>query len=97
LASTRSTLRCAETLTKTPKDKLCLRLLLLSAKWFDSRDRYGFVSNVAEDHDPSILALEAGKAQVPTTMERRWVSVGLPSGPEGGLLVAKYDTVIYSM
>lgn len=79
------------------EDKLCQRLLLLGAKWFDSRDRYGFVANVAEDHDPSILALEAGEAQVPTTMERRWVSVGLPSGPEGGLWVVEYDTVIYGM
>lgn len=79
------------------EDKLCQRLLLLGAKWFDSRDRYGFVGNVAEDHEPSILALEAGEAQVPTTMERRWVSVGLPSGPEGGLWVLEYDTVIYGM
>lgn len=34
------------------EDMLCQRLLLLGAKWFDSRDRYGFVGNVAEDHDP---------------------------------------------
>jgi hypothetical protein len=46
------------------EDKLCQRLLLLGTKWFDSRDRYGFVSNVADDNEPEILALEAGEAQV---------------------------------
>jgi hypothetical protein len=79
------------------EDKLCERLLLLGAKWFDSQERYQFVAGVAEDYDPDILALEAGKAQAPTTMERRWVSVGLPSRPKGGLWVAEYDTVMYGM
>jgi hypothetical protein len=79
------------------EDELCKRLLLLGARWFDSHDRYRFVAGVAEDYDPDILALEAGEAQAPTTMERRWVSVGHPSGPKGGLWVAEYDTVMYGM
>ena len=79
------------------EDRLCQRLLLLGAKWFDSRDRYGFVANVADDHDPTILALEAGEAQAPTKMERRWVSVGYPGELNGGLWVAEYDTVMYGM
>jgi hypothetical protein len=49
---------------------------------FDSRDRYSFVAGVAEDDERNILMLEAGEAQAPTTMERRWVSVGVPSRPD---------------
>jgi len=79
------------------EDKLCQRLLLLGAKWFDSYDRYYFVACVAEDHDPSILALEAGEAQAPTTMERRWVSVAHLSGLDGGVWVAEFDTNMYGM
>jgi hypothetical protein len=71
--------------------------LLLDAKWFDSRAQYGFVSNVADDNEPEILALEAGEAQVPSTMERRWVSVGYPDGSSGGPWVLEYDTVMYGM
>lgn len=52
------------------KDELCKRLLLLGARWFDSRDRYGFVAGVADNHDPYMLALEAGEVQAPTTMKR---------------------------
>ncbi len=79
------------------EDKLCQRLLLLGAKWFDSYDRYSFVAGVAEDHDPSILALEAGEEQAPTTMERGWVSVAHSSGLDGGVWVAEFDTVMYGM
>jgi hypothetical protein len=35
-------------------------------RWYD---RYTFVAGIAEDHDPSILALEAGEEQAPTTIE----------------------------
>ena len=69
----------------------------LGARWFDSRDRYRFVGNVADDNEPEILALEAGEAQVPTTMERRWVSMGYPGGSSGGLWVLEYDTAMYGM
>jgi hypothetical protein len=79
------------------EDKLCQRLLMLGAKWFDSRERYGFVGNVAEDNELEIEALDNGEAEKPTTMERRWVSVGYPSGPAGGLWVLEYDTVMYGM
>jgi hypothetical protein len=79
------------------EDKLCQRLLLLGAKWFDSYDRYSFVAGVAEDHDPSILALEAEEEQAPTTMERRWVSVAQLSGLDRGVWVAEFDTVMHGM
>jgi len=80
------------------EDSLCKRLLLLGAKWFDSYERYGFIANVEEDHDPTILALEAGEAEPPTTMERRWVSIGhTNTNGDGGLWVAEYDTVMYGM
>jgi hypothetical protein len=80
------------------EDSLCKRLLLLGAKWFDSYERYEFIVNVEEDHDPTILALEAGEAEPPTTMERRWVSAGhTNTNGDGGLWVAEYDTVMYGM
>jgi hypothetical protein len=78
------------------EDKLSQRLLLLGAKWFDSYDRYSFVAGVAEDHDPSILALEAGEEQAPITMEMP-VSVAHLSGQDGGVWVAEFDTVMYGM
>ncbi|KAE8444958.1 hypothetical protein EG329_014085 [Mollisiaceae sp. DMI_Dod_QoI] len=75
---------------------------MLGAKWFDSRDRYGFIANVADDEEPELSLLETGMAKVPTTMERRWVSVGYPSanesgGKEGGFWVLEFDTVMYGM
>lgn len=79
------------------EDKLCQRLLMLGAKWFDSLERYGFIRSVAKDNEPEIEALENGEAPKPTTMERRWVSVGYPSGPDAGLWVLEYDTVMYGM
>lgn len=77
------------------EDDLCQRLLMLGAKWFDSYNRYRFIAGVAEDSYDYIHALETGKAQEATLMERRWFSVGYPSGSEGGLWVAEYDTNIY--
>lgn len=50
------------------EDRLCQRLLLLGAKWFDSRERYGFVANVAAGEEPEIQAIEAVEEPAPTTM-----------------------------
>jgi hypothetical protein len=81
------------------EDEFCQQLLLLGAKWFDSKSRYVFVFGVAQDEEPCILALENGEAPEPTTMERRWVSVGWPSEPDqrGGLWVADFDTTMYGV
>ena len=64
---------------------------------FDGYERWSFVAGVAEDYEAEILVLEAGEAKMPTKMEQRWVSVGLPSGPDGGLWVAEFDTVGYGI
>jgi len=77
------------------KDSLCQRLLLLSAKWFDSLERARFVHRVVDGIEPEILALEAGEAQMPTKMERGWVSVGYPTS--GGLWIAEYNTFAHGM
>jgi hypothetical protein len=81
------------------EDKLCQRLLMLGAKWFDSADRYRFIAGVAEENEPEVMALEAGEAETPTMMERRWVSVGYPSASDadGGLWVAEFETTMYGM
>lgn len=79
------------------EDKFCQQLLLLGAKWFDSHERWSFVAGVAENHQPDILTLDAGEAEMPTKMEKRWVSVGWVSGPDGGLWVAEFDTVGYGI
>jgi hypothetical protein len=54
---------------------------------------------VAQDEELCILALENSEAPEPTTMERRWVSVGWPSEPDqrGGLWVAEFDTTMYGI
>jgi hypothetical protein len=67
--------------------------LQLGARWFDSRERYGFVANVADEFEPEIQAIEDEEQPAPSDMERRWVSVGLE---EGGFWVLEYDRNIYS-
>ncbi|KAI1414465.1 hypothetical protein F5Y13DRAFT_197455 [Hypoxylon sp. FL1857] len=79
------------------EDKFCQKLLLLGARWFDSRDRYGFVANVFDDEDPELQALEGESEPALTLAERRWVSVGWPSGDEGGFWVVEYDRPGYGM
>lgn len=80
------------------EDELCQRLLLLGAKWFDSRDRYRFVAGVVHDEEDKVKILESSSVlnvPGPTIRERRWVRVGYPTAPEGGFWVAEYDTVVY--
>lgn len=67
--------------------------MLLGAKWFDSRARAKFVASVADDDERALDAIDQVKAQKPTIMERRWVSVGWPS-TSAGLWVVEYDTPI---
>jgi hypothetical protein len=75
------------------EDAFCQKILQLGARWFDSRERYGFVANVADEFEPEIQAIEDEEQPAPSDMERRWVSVGLE---EGGFWVLEYDRNIYS-
>ncbi|KAI0155642.1 hypothetical protein BJ166DRAFT_338808 [Pestalotiopsis sp. NC0098] len=79
------------------EDVFCQQLLRLGAKWFDSVDRYRFVAGVCEDEEPQLLALEAEEEADLTLMERRWVSVGWPSGGRGDFWVAEYDQALYKI
>ncbi len=77
--------------SESAEDDLCRRLLLLGAKWWDSSSRYGFFRLL--DELPSALAdLEDEREPWLTLRERRWVTVGWPSDPRGGLWVAEFDT-----
>ena len=53
------------------EDELCQRLLQLGAKWFDSRERYGFVWDVAANDERRLAAIDKGEQLAPTAMERR--------------------------
>lgn len=78
------------------EDRLCRRLLLLGARWFDSRERYGTTTDTADSHDPTITDLEDGQTRPPTLMESRWVRVGYPASTEGGFWVAEFDTPLWT-
>lgn len=73
------------------EDDFCRRLLLLGAKWFDSRARYGFFRRLDVDPD-AVAALEEDREPWLTRRERRWVAVGWPTAPPGALWVAEFDT-----
>lgn len=75
------------------EDTFCQKLLHLGARWFDNRERYGFVANVADDFGRDIQAIEDGEQPAPSDVERRWVSVGIEEG--GGLWVLEYDCIMY--
>lgn len=75
------------------EDAFCKELLRLGARWFDSRERYGFVANVAGDFERDVQAVEDGERPAPSDVERRWVSVGVEES--GGFWVLEYDRVMY--
>lgn len=74
------------------EDVFCQKLLQLGARWFDGRERYGFVANVADECEPEIQAIEDGEQPAPSDMERRWVSVGLE---DVAFWVLEYDRNMY--
>lgn len=79
------------------EDKLCQRLLLLGAKWFDSEDRRRFISGIAEGNANVINELQRGEQPPPSTMERKWFSVAYPTGePEGGFWLVEFDMDAFS-
>lgn len=76
------------------EDAFCRRLLLLGAKWWDSEARYHFLVTLdSQARD----ALDEDRAPHPTPRERRWVKVGWPSEPRGGVWVAEFDSDMYGI
>lgn len=75
------------------EDKFCKRLLLLGAKWWDSEERYSYVTGVMA-RGYSIGWGDGSFRNVtrpsPTMREKRSVKVGWPS--TGGLWGSEFDT-----
>jgi len=74
------------------EDAFCQKLLQLGARWFDSRERYGFFANLCDEGEPEHQAIMDDEEPAPSDMERRWVSVGLE---ESGFWVLEYDRNIF--
>jgi hypothetical protein len=77
------------------EDIFCQQLLLLGAKWYDSIERYDFVVDVRVGDPTAIYYLESDRASLPTTRERRWVSVGWLKEPKGAFLITNYEISMY--
>lgn len=75
------------------EDAFCQQLLLLGAKWWDSEARWRFLKRADELDERAIEALEEETEPAPTVRERRWVSVGWPTG--GGLWVSEFETNLW--
>lgn len=80
---------------QTDEDNFCQRLLLLGAKWWESRARFSFLARANEGDALAIQALEYETVPIPTMRERCFVSVGWPT--TGGLWVAEFDTTLYGI
>ncbi|KAJ4394288.1 hypothetical protein N0V93_003505 [Gnomoniopsis smithogilvyi] len=72
-------------------------ILLLGAKWFDSTRRCHFVAALAENDESVIEDVRHGEMEIPSLMERRWVSVAYPDGhgPEGGFWVLELESGVF--
>lgn len=77
------------------EDIFCRQLLLLGAKWYDSIERYDFILQVRAGDPRAINDLEHKRALLPTTRERRWISVGWLREPNGAFLIANYEISMY--
>ena len=73
------------------EDAFCKQLLSLGAKWWDSQTRHHFLSRVAVSESSALSDLDEGLEPNPTIRERRWVKVGWPKEPKGGLWVVEAD------
>lgn len=74
------------------EDAFCKQLLLLGATWWDSEARSFFVGALMDSVPSAISDAEEDLKPSPTLRERRWVRVGWPSEPKGGLWVAEFDS-----
>ena len=72
----RSQLSLERSSKQDEEDEFCQKLLLLGARWFDSRERYYFVSDVADDDEVAFESMGAGEEPHPFKKECRGVSVG---------------------
>lgn len=80
------------------EDAFCQRLLLLGAKWWDSEERYLFVTRLEEaahgrvgaEYGHGDMSFRNVTRPAATMREKRWVKVGWPS--TGGLWVSEFDT-----
>lgn len=80
------------------EDTFCQKLLQLGAKWWDSEERYLFVSRVEQAANGYTAAsfghgdgsFKNVERPSPTPREKRWVKVSWPS--TGGLWVSEFDT-----
>ncbi|MCJ1249833.1 hypothetical protein MMC30_007059 [Trapelia coarctata] len=79
------------------EDSLCQKLLLLGAKWWDSESRKRFIVQVSMGDSRAMRELDEERIPGPTPRERRWVRVGWPSEPRGGLWVAEFDENTYDI
>ena len=72
------------------EDEFCQKLLHLGARWFDSRERYYFISDIADDDEAAFESIVRGEEPYPSKKECRWASVGIE---EEGFWVLEYDQV----
>ena len=85
----------SETVKKV-EDTFCQLLLLLGAKWWDSKKRNKFVHGFASDIEPFINDVEDCKVAEPTPRERRWVKVGWEQPAAASASVSEPDSSINS-
>jgi len=77
--------------SQAAEDRLCQRLLLLGARWFDSLDRYGYIAGLEDGDGRDVATFEAGDRPAPTRMDTAWVGVAFPGGdPGNGFWVAEF-------
>lgn len=77
--------------SREEEDGFCQKLLLLSAKWWDSNARYSLLNSGEVD----IVEFDESDKPLPTMREGHWVSVAWPS--TGGLVVSEFDTNMWGV
>lgn len=57
------------TSSQDEEDTFCQKRLQLGARWFESREWYGFVANVADDFERDVQAVEYGEQPAPSDVK----------------------------
>lgn len=55
--------------SQNEEDTFYRKLLQLGARWFESRERYGFVANVADNFERDVQAVGFGEQPAPSGVE----------------------------